>query len=97
MKKSVPLFTVIILLAYMTLSVSGCGCGFDCNNGNNPGNQDPASFTLGFSDEALEQLKQVVIEVEQIAFTRNVGDDSVCIRTWRVIHITFIDSRRSIK
>ena len=67
----------LLLLSVGLLVLQGCGCGFDCNNGNNPGNQDPASFTLGFTDEALEELKQVVVEVEQIAFTRNVGGNII--------------------
>lgn len=59
----------------MTL-IQGCGCGFDCNNGNDndPG---PAFLTLGFSDEALEDLKQVVLEVDSITFGRSSAEDVV--------------------
>jgi len=81
----------LLLLSSGLLFLQGCGCGFDCNNGNNPGNQDPASFTLGFSDEALEQLKQVVIEVEQIAFTRNVGED-VIVETFTINDLNITDA-----
>jgi hypothetical protein len=65
-----------LLLAGATLFLQGCGCGFDCNNGNNPGS-GPAFLSLGFSDEALEELKQVVIEVDAITFTRSGAEDVV--------------------
>ena len=81
----------LLLLSAGLLALQGCGCGFDCNNGNNPDNQDPASFTLGFSDEALEELKQVVIEVEQIAFTRNVGGN-VIVETFTIDELGITDA-----
>ena len=81
----------LLLLSAGLLVLQGCGCGFDCNNGNNPGNQDPASFTLGFTDEALEQLKQVVIEVEQIAFTRNVGGN-IIVETFTIDELGITDA-----
>lgn len=56
------------------LSLQGCGCGFDCNSGNNNDN-GPAFLDLGFSDEALEELKQVVIEVDSITLKRSTGED----------------------
>ena len=81
----------LLLLSAGLLVLQGCGCGFDCNNGNNPGNQDPASFTLGFTDEALEELKQVVVEVEQIAFTRNVGGN-VIVETFTIDELGITDA-----
>ena len=65
-----------LLLAGATLLLQGCGCGFDCNNGNNPGS-GPAFLSLGFSDEALEELKHFVIEVDAITFTRSGAEDVV--------------------
>jgi hypothetical protein len=54
---------------------SGCGCGFDCNsNSNEP---DPASLTLALSDQALEQLKEVVITIDRVTFVRSGGDNVV--------------------
>jgi hypothetical protein len=59
----------------MLLSLSSCGCGFDCNsNSNKP---DPASLTLALSDQALEQLKEVVITIDRVTFVRSGGDNVV--------------------
>ena len=56
------------LLVLSLLSLPGCGCGFDCNSGND--NDGPAILDLGFVDESLEQLKQVVIEVDRLTLRR---------------------------
>jgi hypothetical protein len=56
-------------------TLGGCGCGFDCNSNNS--DKGPASLTLGFSDEAVEALKQVVIEVDSISFRRSGAADVV--------------------
>lgn len=58
------------------IALPGCGCGFDCNNSDN-NDQSPTLFSLGFSDEALEQLKQVVIEVDSITLKRSGAEDVV--------------------
>ena len=74
---NMPIKTLMAALSLLwLLSVSGCGCGFDCNNGNNPGS-GPALLTLGLSDALPEQLKQVVIEVDRITFRRSGGNDVV--------------------
>ncbi len=77
------------LLLVLITSLGGCGCGFDCNN--NDENQAPASFTLGFSDEAVEELKQVVIEVDSISFRRsNVAD--VVVDTFTIGELGLVDA-----
>jgi hypothetical protein len=86
--KVVALAAVALLLALVT-SLGGCGCGFDCNSNNNK--QGPASFTLGFSDEAVEELKQVVIEVDSIRFRRsNVAD--VVVDTFTIDELGLVDA-----
>ena len=65
----------VIALAIALPVLDGCGCGFDCNSGNN--NKGPAFLDLGFSDEDLEELKQVVIEVDKITLTRSGGENVV--------------------
>jgi Domain of unknown function (DUF4382) len=69
------ILTAITTLAFMVFSLAGCGCGFDCNNDDN--NPESTFLSLGFSDESLEQLKQVVIEVDRITFRRSGADDVV--------------------
>jgi len=65
----------MLLLASVTTSIGGCGCGFDCNNGNN---RDATTLlSLGFSDAAPEDLKQVVVEVDSITFRRSGAEDVV--------------------
>jgi hypothetical protein len=61
---------------YVATLLSGCGCGFDCNNGNNNDN-GPAILTLGLSDAIPEDLKQVVVEVDSITFRRSGAEDVV--------------------
>ncbi|MEJ2530255.1 MAG: DUF4382 domain-containing protein [Halioglobus sp.] len=62
------------LVAMLMASAGGCGCGFGCNNDDDddPG---PALLSLGFSDESLEELKQVVIEVDRITLRRTTGEE----------------------
>ena len=64
------------LLAIVLVSAGGCGCGFGCNNDDDddPG---PTLLSLGFSDESIEELKQVVIEVDTITLRRTTGEDVV--------------------
>ncbi|MCB1732310.1 MAG: hypothetical protein KDI21_17720, partial [Halieaceae bacterium] len=67
----------LLTLPVLTLLLSatgGCSCGFDCNNDRD---NNPAMLTLGFSDQDLEQLKQVVIEVDRITLQRNGIEDVV--------------------
>jgi Domain of unknown function (DUF4382) len=70
--------TAVAVLTWAMVALPGCSCGFDCSNGNN-GNNDNSktSLSLGFSDESVEQLKQVVIEVSSITFRRNGAEDVV--------------------
>lgn len=75
MRNSLKLLLAGFLLAPIALSLTGCGCGFDCNNGNNY--DEPISFSLGFSDALPEELKEVVIEVDRITLQRSNADDVV--------------------
>ena len=71
---------VLLALLY-TISLGGCGCGFDCNNGNS-GN-GPAVINLGFSADTIDDVKQVVVEVDSITLVRSAGDD-VTIETFTI-------------
>jgi len=65
----------LLLVALTMIWLGGCGCGFDCNNGNN--SSGPAFIDLGLSADAPEDLKQVVIEVDSITLVRSGGQDIV--------------------
>ncbi|CAA0078335.1 Uncharacterised protein [Halioglobus japonicus] len=75
------LLPTLALLAFL-LPLGGCSCGFDCNNDNDDDN-NPALLTLGFSDSLPEDLKQVVIEVDSITFSRS-GVEDVVIDTFTI-------------
>jgi hypothetical protein len=78
-----------VLLVSVTASIGGCGCGFDCNNGNN---RDATTFLgLGFSDAAPEDLKQVVIEVDSITFRRS-GAEDVVVDSFTIAELNLIDA-----
>jgi hypothetical protein len=78
-----------LLLASVTASIGGCGCGFDCNNGNN---KDATTLlSLGFSDAAPEDLKQVVIEVDSITFRRN-GAEDVVVDSFTIAELNLVDA-----
>jgi len=70
----VRIAATLVLLVAMQAALQGCGCGFDCSGS---GGNSRATLTLGFSDEALEELKQVVIEVDSITFRRTGAEDVV--------------------
>ncbi len=70
-----PAVPGLLLVALAATWLGGCGCGFDCNNGNN--NRGPAVIDLGLSADAPEDLKQVVIEVDRITLVRSGGEDVV--------------------
>ena len=84
-----PRWLAATALAIALPVLKGCGCGFDCNSGNN--NNDPAFLDLGFSDEDLEQLKQVVIEVDKITLTRS-GGEHVVIDTFTIDELGAVDA-----
>jgi hypothetical protein len=63
-----------ILLVIGAILSGGCSCGFDCNNDRDNGTTE---LTLGFSDALPEDLKQVVMEVDSITFSRSGADDVV--------------------
>jgi hypothetical protein len=74
MRKITVILGSTLLLALGAALLGSCSCGFDCNNDDNKGT---TVLTLGFSDALPEDLKQVVIEVDSIAFRRTGGDDVV--------------------
>ena len=78
-----------VALSFALMSLQGCGCGFDCNSGNN--NNGPAILDLGFSDEALEELKQVVIEVDRITLTRS-GNEDVVVESFTIPELDATDA-----
>ena len=89
MRKSLKLLLATALLAAVTYSLTGCGCGFDCNSGND--NDEPSLLTLGFSDALPEDLKEVVIEVDSITLQRRSADDIV-IDTFTIDDLNLTDA-----
>jgi hypothetical protein len=79
---------VLLTLLY-TISLGGCGCGFDCNNGNS-GN-GPAVIDLGFSADTVDDVKQVVVEVDSVTLVRSAGDD-VTIETFTIDELGVVDA-----
>jgi len=79
----------MLLFASVTASIGGCGCGFDCNNGNN---RDATTLlSLGFSDAAPEDLKQVIIEVDSITFRRS-GAEDVVVDSFTITELDLIEA-----
>jgi hypothetical protein len=76
------------LLALLLSATSGCSCGFDCNNDRD---NNPATLTLGFSDQDVEQLKQVVIEVDRITLQRS-GVEDVVIDSFTIDELGLVDA-----
>jgi len=74
MKTKTAYLLTLPVLALLLSAAGGCSCGFDCNNDRD---NNPATLTLGFSDQDLEQLKQVVIEVDRITLQRSGVEDVV--------------------
>lgn len=65
-----------LVLAVILALPAGCGsCGFDC--GSDDDDRGPALLDLGFTDESVEQLKQVVIEVDRITLRRSGAADVI--------------------
>jgi hypothetical protein len=70
--------SIILVIAFL-LPISGCGCGFSCNDDDSV----PTLLTLGFSDSLPEDLKQVVIKVDAIIFQR-IGAEDVVVDTFTI-------------
>lgn len=87
--KLIGSLAVTTLLTLLLATLPGCGCGFDCNNGNN--NNRPALLTLGISDSLPEELKQVVIEVDSITLVRN-GAENIVIDQFTIDELNLIDA-----
>jgi hypothetical protein len=77
MKRVSPMQKAVCLVLVTTQALlAGCGsCGFDC--GDDDGDRGPALLDLGFTDESVEQLKQVVIEVDRITLRRSGAADVI--------------------
>ena len=89
MRGSLQIIAAALLLVSVTASIGGCGCGFDCNNGNN---KDATTLlSLGFSDAAPEDLKQVVIEVDSITFRRS-GAEDVVVDRFTIAELNLVDA-----
>jgi hypothetical protein len=89
MLKAVQVILGALLLVSVTASIGGCGCGFDCNSGNN---RDATTLlSLGFSDAAPEDLKQVVIEVDSITFRRG-GAEDVVVDSFTIAELNLVDA-----
>ena len=91
MLKIVTTAAAILLFTSVTTLIGGCGCGFDCNNGNNNDNVGPTQLNLGLSDSVPEELKQVVIEVDSITFRRS-GSDDVVVDTFTIDALDLVEA-----
>jgi len=74
--KSMVQLTAAGLLAAALFALPGCGCGFDCNTGDDE-DSGPAAFTLGFSDAFPEDAAEVVLKIDRITLRRPGGEDVV--------------------
>lgn len=79
----------VLVATLLTIWLGGCGCGFDCNNGNN--NNDPALLSLGMSADTPDRFKQVVLEVDSITLVRSGGDD-VRIETFTIDELNVVNA-----
>lgn len=89
MKNITSFLAATLLITPLVLFLHGCGCGFDCNNGNN--NDEPTLLTLGFSDALPDELKQVVITVDSITLVRS-GAEDVVIDTFTIDDLNITDA-----
>ena len=87
MEKLVKKAPLVALLLPVLLLLGGCPCGFDCDSDND--DDSPALLTLGFSDAALEDLAQVVIEVDSITFRRS-GSEDVVVDTFTIDELNLV-------
>lgn len=88
MKTKLIVLLALPMLALSLSGASGCSCGFDCNNDRD---NNPAILTLGFSDQDLEQLKQVVIEVDRITL-QGSGVEDVVIDRFTIDDLGLVDA-----
>ncbi len=88
MRTTAAYLITVTLLALLLSAMGGCSCGFDCNNDRD---NTPATLTLGFSDQDLEQLKQVVIEVDRITLQRS-GVEDVVIDRFTIDDLGLVDA-----
>ena len=91
MTRPVKFVLSLLAIAVLLMSQGGCSCGFDCNN--DRGSNKPALLNLGFSDESVDQLKQVVIEVDSVIL-RRTGAEDVVVDTFTIeeLDLTDVDS-----
>jgi hypothetical protein len=88
MTRPVKFVLSLLPLVILLMSQGGCSCGFDCNN--DRGSNKPAVLNLGFSDESVDQLKQVVIEVDSIIL-RRTGAEDVVVDTFTIRELGLTD------
>lgn len=79
----------LALAALFLPALGGCSCGFDCNNDRS--DDKPSFLSLGFSDESLEELKQVVIEVDRITL-RRTGAEDVVVDTFTIDELDLVEA-----
>lgn len=75
----------------LLLTLHGCGCGFDCNSDDDDDDILRGTLDLGFSDEPLEDLKAVVIQVTGITLRRSNAED-VVIDTFTIPELGLLDA-----
>ncbi|MEH6568940.1 MAG: DUF4382 domain-containing protein [Halioglobus sp.] len=90
MKQMLVRTMLLALLIPALLSLSGCPCGFDCSSDNDIA---PGVLSLGISDASVEELKQVVIEIDQITL-RRTGTVDIVIDSFTIeaLGLTEVDS-----
>ena len=83
------LLALALVAVLLPSGLSGCSCGFDCNNDRN--DNKPATLSLGFSDEPLEDLKEVVIEVDRVTLQRT-GEEDIVIDSFTISELSLVDA-----
>lgn len=86
--KNIPYRTATLALSVALPVLGGCSCGFDCHSDSD---RKIAVLDLGFSDESLEQLKQVVIEVDSITLRRG-GSEDVVVDTFTIDELGLVEA-----
>lgn len=88
MARLISLISLFALFISVLLTLPGCGCGFDCNNGSD---NDPGTVTLSFSDAPIDDIEAVLLVVDTITFRRSNGDD-VIIENFTIPELNLVDA-----
>ncbi len=75
---------------FLLALLGGCGCGFDCG-GDDDDRPVNTALTIGFSDEVLDELKQVVLDVDSITLVGD-GTADVVVDTFTIPELGVTDS-----